>query len=263
MSAPQRPGPPQPWQPQQQSYGPGQTEWIPRVQDQPRRDEPFLFEEAPPEPETKPAAVWAVRVAGLVAVALVSGFLWAYLQGDNGGPSGGGEPPGPGAANAEQVPAGRFEFTPHQGMPEPRTDTDCAENSRDKVQKFFQDNPCVELTRALYTSKPPGQDKEILTWVAVVQMDSDDKAKELHRIAHEDGSGNVLDPLLAGFVDLEGVGKYGLGSGEYTSQQNGANVIIVESDWLPNGKRTAADRELLKSVSDDAIRYGVFVADQG
>lgn len=263
MSAPQRPGPPQPWQPHQPPYGPGQTEWIPRVQDQPRRDEPFLFEEAPPEPEAKPAAVWAMRIAGLVAVALISGFLYALLQGDSGG-SPGGETPGGGDSNAQDdVPAGRFEFTPHPGMPEPQVDTDCVANSRGKVQDFFEDNPCVRLTRALYTSRPPGQDKEILTWVAVVEMDSPEKSSELHKIAQASNSGNVTDPLIAGIVQLEGVGEYGLGTGGYDSQISGNSVIIVESDWLPSGDRTKKQDDFLVEVSADALRYGQHVVDQG
>lgn len=263
MSAPQRPGPPQPWQPQQQPYGPGQTEWIPRVQDQqPRRDEPFLFEEAPPEPPTSPAAVWAVRIAGLVAVALLSGFLWAYLQGDGGG-GGGGETPGGGDPNAQDVPAGRFEFSAHEGMTEPKVDTDCAANSRDKVKRFFENNPCVKLTRALYTSTPPGQDKLVYTWVAVVEMDSPEQASRLYDLAHEDGSGNVTDPLLAGLVDVEGVGKYGLGTGGYFSQRNDSSVIIVESDWMPSEKRNQEENKFLEEVSADAVRLGLQVAGQG
>ena len=257
MSAPQRPGPPPPWPPQQPYGRQGETEWIPRVQE-PRPDEPFRFEEPPPEQPGNPAALWAMRIAGLVAVALISGFLWAYLQSDDKNPT-----PSAGGDKTNEVPDGRFDFTAHPDMPEPKVDQDCAANSRDKIRTFFENHPCVKLTRALYTSTPPGQDKTIYTWVAVVEMDSTEAASQLHDLAHEDGSGNVTDPIIAGIANVEGFGKYGLGGGGYQSQLNGSHVIIVESDWSPSGDRTSAQRDFLKDVSADAIRYGTHFLNQG
>ena len=259
MSAPQRPGPP-PWSNQPQPYGqPGQTEYIPRVTE-PRRDEPFRFEEPQPDAPPNPAATWALRIAGLVAIAVLSGFVWAYLQDDSSE-----NPPAAGGDQQTEnpVPAGRFEFTPHKDMPDPKRDTDCAANSRGKVKEFFQRSPCTNLIRALYTSTPPGQDKLIYTWVAVVQMPTPEAAAELHEIAQTPNTGNVTDPFMAGIVTAEGVGKYGLGGGGYESQLSGANLIIVESDWMPSAKRTEEQDAFLTSVSEDAIRYGQQFATQG
>jgi hypothetical protein len=258
VSAPQRPGPPS-WPNQQQPYGqPGQTEYIPRVTE-PRRDEPFQFEEPRPEPPPNPVATWALRVAGLVAVAVLSGVAWAYLQDD--------DPQNPPAADGGEqvvdVPAGRFTFTPHEDMPEPRRDTDCAANSRDKVREFFESTPCAGLVRALYTSTPPGQDKLIYTWVAVVRMPTPEAAAELHKLAETPNTGNVTDPFIAGIVTAEGVGRYGLGGGGYESQLSGSSLIIVESDWMPSAKRTEEQDAFLTEVSADAIRYGQQFATQG
>ncbi|MFC7616870.1 hypothetical protein ACFQV2_28890 [Actinokineospora soli] len=171
--------------------------------------------------------------------------------------------PAPGGGTASEVPAGRFTFTPHPDMPQPKVDQDCAANSRSKIKGFFEDHPCVKLTRALYTTTPEGQDKKIYTWVAVVEMDSAETATQLHDLAHQDGSGNVTDPIIAGLVDIQGFGEYGLGGGGYDSQLNGSHVIIVESDWAPSAKRTAQQRDFLKEISADAIRYGTHFAAQG
>ncbi|MGW5049987.1 hypothetical protein [Actinokineospora sp. NPDC004072] len=251
MSAPQRPGPPPPWPPQRPPHGnAGATEWIPRVQE-PRRDEPFRFEEPPPpQRPANPAAVWAMRIAGLVAIAVISGVVWAYLQGDSPEP-GPVTDPGP----STEAPAGRFEFAAHPDMPEPKVDTDCGENAYGQVQRFLREHPCVDLTRALYTSKPPGQDETVYTWVAVVELPSEDQAQQLYDLAKTDNTGNVNDPLRADFVSIEGLRS--LGKGGYYSQRNKAHVIIVESDWAPSGDRTAQQDKFLTEVSADAVRLGL------
>ncbi|UVS81057.1 hypothetical protein [Actinokineospora sp. UTMC 2448] len=251
MSAPQRPGSPPPWPPPPPRHGgPGATEWIPRVQ-QPRRDEPIRFEEPPPgERPPNPGATWALRIVGLVTVAVVSGFVWALLQGD--APA---SDPTAGGDTTTEAPAGRFAFTPHEDMADPRHDKDCAANAYDDVQKFLRKNACVDLTRALYTSKPPGQDKTIYTWVAVVEMPTEELASELHALAETDNTGNVNDPLRAEIVTVKGLES--LGRGGYFSQRNGPHVIIVESDWAPAGKRTAEEDKFLTEVSADAVRFGV------
>ncbi|WP_189211670.1 hypothetical protein [Actinokineospora fastidiosa] len=221
------------------------------------------FEDAPPAPPSNPAAVWAMRIAGLVAVSVISGFLWAYLQSDGGG--GGGTDPGAGETGVQSVPDGRFTFTPHADMREPKVDDDCAGNSRGKVKEFFQEHPCVRLTRSLYTSSPAeqegvvpsGSEEVIYTWVAVVEMNASDQAAELHEIAQSDNTGNVTDPIIAGMVDVPGIDlTYGLGHGGYHSQLIGKYLIIVESDWAPTGDRSKAQDEFLTAVSEDALRYG-------
>ncbi|MGX7824975.1 hypothetical protein ACTG9Q_07770 [Actinokineospora sp. 24-640] len=248
MSAPQRPGTPPPWPPQQPYGRSGETERIPRVQE-PRPDEPFHFEEPGSDASANPALTWALRIAGLVAIAVISGLVWAYLQDDP--PANTADP----KTSESSAPAGRFAFAPHQDMPTPKVDTDCAENSYDKVQQFFRDKPCVRLTRALYTTTPPGQDKVVYTAVTVVRMSSPELARELYDLARTDNTGNVNDPIRAELVTVEGIPR-SLGGGGYDSQLNGADVIIVESDWAPTERRSDAEDQFLTEVSADAIRFG-------
>ncbi|WP_018685958.1 hypothetical protein [Actinokineospora enzanensis] len=246
MSDPHRPG--APWPPEQYNRS-GETEWIPRVQGGRRPDEPFQFQDETPPAAGNPALTWALRIAGLVAVAVISGLVYWYIADDK-GPDKHTADPGP----TTQAQAGRFVFTAHPDMPRPQVDNDCAKNSyaNSKVAKFFGNSPCVNLTRQLFTTEVEG--KKIYTSVSVVKMPDTDAAGDLQALTKKDGTGNVDDPIKAKLVKVDGLPS--LGKGGFQSALHGAQVVIVESDWAPSADRSKTEQEWLKDISADAIRLG-------
>ncbi|GLZ40075.1 hypothetical protein Acsp05_36990 [Actinokineospora sp. NBRC 105648] len=233
----------------------GETEWIPRVQAGHRPDEPFRFQEEPPEPPKNTALAWALRGAGLVAVAVVSGLIFWYVTDE--------DPVTPtqaaGSSSARPIPDGRFQFTAYSGMPQPKRDVDCAKNSHGKVKQFFADKPCASLTRALYTSQIDG--KTVYTAVSVVRMPTAEDATALMKITDDDNTGNVDEPVYAGLVKIDGlVPNKGLGGGGYQSALLDRDLIVVESDWAPAAKRTEAEVRQLKDISDDALRLAAQIS---
>ncbi|MGQ0841809.1 hypothetical protein [Actinokineospora sp.] len=245
MSDPHRPGQ-APWP--EQPYGrPGETEWIPRVQDAPRRDEPFRFEEERPAQVTNPALTWALRAAGLVAIAVISGLVWSYIRDDSSSSTA--TPPGPTTERQE----GRYQFAAHPDLQKPKVDRDCAANSHTKVQEFFVGKPCTQLTRGLYTTTVGG--RQVFTAVTVVQMPTNDDAIALKKLVDGNNTGNVNDPIRAKLVQVDGLDN-GVGGGGYESAQLDRLVIIVESDFAPAAKRTKDEDTFLTGISGDAIRLG-------
>ncbi|MDQ3405200.1 MAG: hypothetical protein M3548_17715 [Actinomycetota bacterium] len=245
MSAPQRPGQQPPWSDHRNRSG--ETDVIPRVQDQ-----PFQFTDERPPPTGNPALTWALRIAGLVAIAVISGLVWGFVT----------DKPAPPAAEdnqpTEQKSKGRYDFVAHEKLPQPKVDTDCAKNSYGKVKdQFFPSTPCTRLTRALYTVEVDG--RLVYTSVSVVQMPTEEAAAALNTLTEQDGTGNVSDSIKAKLVQVDGLAN-GLGGGGYESNQRGKIITIVESDYAPAAKRTKAEDGFLTAISADAIRLGEEIA---
>ncbi|PPK67418.1 hypothetical protein V5P93_005550 [Actinokineospora auranticolor] len=247
MSDPQRPGPP--WPPEQYNRA-GETEWIPRVQGGRRPDEPFQFQEETPRPAGNPALTWALRIAGLVAIAVVSGLVFWYVSSSDDTTTAQNPPP----VSDTQVPDGQFAFTKHPDLPNPVRDTDCVKNSynNSKVRTLLTDTRCESMTRALFTTEDGGH--KIYTSVAVVRMANETDAQKLRDLTDGNNTGNVDDVVKAKLVKVEGLNT--LANGGYDSIQDGRDVVIVESDWAPGGKRTEAEGKRLAKISLDATRLG-------
>ncbi|GAA3042085.1 hypothetical protein [Actinokineospora globicatena] len=246
MSDPQRPGPP--WPPEQYNRS-GETEWIPRVQSGRRPDEPFRFQEEPAPAKTNPALTWALRAAGLIAVAVVSGLVFFYVRG------GGETTTTPPTQSSKPRPTGVYEFVAHPDVTQPRVDSDCAQHAYGKTQELLaQPGQCRRVTQALYTADVKG--KQALVAVSVVRMGDKDKATGLVQLVNANETGNIKDLLREGVVKAPPLRSLSNG---YASQLTGDTVVIIEADYAPaKGKAvgTKADKDLLDKVCEDALRLG-------
>lgn len=234
--------------------GSGDTQPIPVVRSGPPSDRPLpdrpppiQFTADPPPPGDNPALTWLLRGLGLLAVAVISGLVWWYINNDS-------PQAGPQSEPTSQPSAGEFQFTAHQQVPNPLHDSNCADHAYDKVQKFFQKTPCQQLSRALYTTTDR-EGRTVYTNVSVVRMSTDAEAAELRELTDANGTGNVSDLVREGIVKLPPLTSLSDG---YEAVQRDRNVIIVESDFDPAAKKgdKAQDGATLDAICRDAIRLG-------
>ncbi len=191
---------------------------------------------------------YALKGLGLLGVALVSGLLW-YLIRNNPAPTGAAQTPPPSQT------VGVYQFQPYHGI---ATETDCAAHSTDRVKAFFQQHPCVTLTRSLYTTSLTNSQK-VITSIAVVRMDNAAGAKLLQQVSDENGSGHVKDLVEDGVV-IPG-GPNALQDAGYYSVVRGSRVIVVMTEYVDgtldtHGNLTSTNRTL-RAVSQDAVKQGI------
>ncbi|MCT2584662.1 hypothetical protein [Actinophytocola gossypii] len=232
-------------------YRPGQPPWPENQQQRPDRPPPVPFhqEQAPGKPSPTD---WALRIVGLVAVAVVSGFLWWFLTNES-PPE---KPTGFGGTPPPTEPAGgEFEFTPE--IPEAIEDEDCADHAYGDIEDFLKETPCDRLIRAIYSTTIDG--RTVYTSVSVVEMADEDTAKQLRELTDIDGSGNVNDLVREGDVDVPDLETLSAGGG-YDSARDGREVIIVEADYDPNAAEGGTEEELDR-VCSDAIRLAKEMVD--
>lgn len=214
------------------------------MSDAPRRDEPFRFTEEQPEPEPAPAMTWAMRILGLVAVAVLSGVVYWYIND---------EPAGSQQANpstSKPAPEGIYQFTPHPQLTKPRTDSDCAKHAYGPTKQFLaQQGMCEKVTQALYTTKVG--ERTALVSVSVVHMASPDKAIALVELTKRNGTGNVSDAIRDKAVKVSGIDNLSNG---YADRVLNNVVTIVEADFSPAG--TKNDENVLDAMCEDAVRLG-------
>jgi hypothetical protein len=228
-------------------YRPGQ-QWPDNRPQRPDRPPPIQFRQEEPPPTPNKALHWALRVAGLVVVAVVSGLVWYYVTNDTSS-----TPQGGTGESSTQQPSGAFDFKHHDEMPSPDRDSDCAKHAYGDTRTFLSQTPCDHVARQLFVTKADG--RTVYTSVSVVVMPDEDKADQLRRITDTDGKGNISDIVRDGVVKIPGL-KSLSGRDGYASKQIGREVVIVESDFKPKDKSDdkKADQDLLDRVSDDALR---------
>jgi hypothetical protein len=227
-------------------YQPGQPPWPDNQSQRPERPPPIQFHDEEQEPRGSQAAAWALRITGLVAVAVISGLAWWYIQNEGSG----GEPTGSGAGgNTEQQSSGEYEFTAK--LDSPRVDDSCDEHAYDATQTFLQEKTCTKLTRSVFTTTI--EDRTVYTSVSVVEMRDEQTASDLRDLTDKNGSGNVNDLVREGEITVEGLEA--LNGGGYASEQQGTQVTIVEADYDPKANQGGSKGEL-KDVCRDAIRLG-------
>ncbi|GAA1943223.1 hypothetical protein [Amycolatopsis minnesotensis] len=184
-----------------------------------------------PEPPSRRTG-YLFKGAGLVAVAVVSGFLWWLIRHD------GDEPPS--QAQGGEKPA--FDYKLAEG---PKVASDCAANSYGEVKKWFGDHQCTRLSRALYTVNS-GKAK-VLVSVSLVTMPSPDLAAGLKQLTDTDDAGNVTDLVKDGTAKIAKAPK--VAGGEYASNQAGAEVTIVEAAFFEKHE----DKALLHRITTGAL----------
>jgi hypothetical protein len=223
------------------------------VEDDPQSAQPLRFSAEPPPTPTNPALTWSLRVGGLVVIAVVAGFVWNYIRSD----SGSGQT-GAGTTDVSTRPKteGRYDFTPYRGLPEPRTDANCAQHSYGEVQKLLLRTPCESLTRSLHSVTVDG--KAIVVSVSAVRMRTPQDAQALRDLSEKSDTGNVNDLVRDKVVTIPGLTTLSANDG-YFVQNKGRTVIIAEADFEVDAKAAKGDKvaeKTLDGVCEDAIRLG-------
>ncbi|HEX6356961.1 hypothetical protein [Actinophytocola sp.] len=226
-------------------YHPGQQpQW------RPEQPPPIQFRQEEPPPAKNKGLQWTLRIAGLVAVAVISGLVWNYFIDDTTT-----TPTNPAGEEKPTQSTGLYPLEPHKGTPKPDVDTNCAKHAYDDIQRFLQTNPCERLTRQLFQTEVDGG-RMVYASVSVVTMPSEDKAAELRDLTDKNGTGNVSDVVKDQLVKIDGLTSLA-GGGGYASTQKGRDVIIVEADFDPKDKGDeTADEKILDAVCEDALRKG-------
>ncbi|WP_143230020.1 hypothetical protein [Actinophytocola xanthii] len=225
-------------------YRPGQPPWPDNRSQRPDRPPPPRFHEEPPSSGTSPLD-WALRIAGLVAVAVISGVAWWFFTSEDTPERG---TTGFGGGPTSQQNEGEFPFT--SKLSEPRVDESCAEHAYGQIQDFFGQTPCRQLTRDVFTTEI--DDRTVYTSVSVVRMADEAQAQELRVLTDKDGSGNVNDLVREREVRVSGLEALS-GGGGYDSSLVGSEVIIVEADYDPSAANGGTEDELDR-VCEDALR---------
>ncbi|MEV6872001.1 hypothetical protein [Amycolatopsis sp. NPDC051128] len=190
-----------------------------------------------PGPPARDTRSLLLKGAGLVAIAVVSGLLWFLIRHDS--------TPDQPVAQPPAQNTGQFTFTKVAG-PEPSDD--CAAKSYGETKKFFQENSCRSLVRALYTTESGGA--KALVSVVLVGMPDSTKAKALKTLTEKDGTGNVTDLVRDKTFAGTGTPSVSGSDAAYASKVDGANTTIVLADFY--AKHT--DKALIEKIADDALR---------
>lgn len=234
-------------------YRPGRPPWPENQQHRPDRPPPIQFHEEQAAGGTS-ALDWTLRILGLVAVAVISGFLWWFLNNEE--PTGSSTGYGPNTSTQPTTTDGEFEFVMETDGP--IVDESCSQHSYGQIQKFLTDTPCEQLIRAVYSTEIEG--RKVFTSVSVVEMAEETEAKELRDLTDTDNTGNVSDLVREGEVRVDGL-KTLSGGGGYDSAQHGTDVIIVESDYDPSADEDGSEDELDR-VCSDALRLSSEMVDR-
>jgi hypothetical protein len=186
---------------------------------------------------------WVLKGFGLLGVAVVSGMLWWLIQ------QGRNPPPSDQGANNANVPVREFNFTRHPKLPDNLSDSDCFDHAYQGVKQFLTKTPCTTMVRALFVTEAGGH--QVYTSVSIIRMASAADAAELKALTDKSGTGNVNDLVKEKRVTVSGLSS--LGGGGYEAELRDRDVIIIESDYAPGGKRTKDETALLKRISKDAM----------
>jgi hypothetical protein len=120
-----------------------------------------------------------------------------------------------------------------------RVDTTCIGHSYGQVAAFFgSTGDCTGLSRALYSADVGGH--PMVVAISHVRMPTAERAQALRALADTSGTGNVSDLLREG-VRYDG-GPERLVLSEYSSQQQGDEVTIVETSWVDQAHPGTADQ---------------------
>lgn len=239
-------------------YRPGQAPWPENQPQRPDRPPPIQFQDGPP-PGGGTGLNWPVRIIGLVAIAVVSGFVYWFLNNES--------PQDPATGYGDQPPStvvttsGEFDFEMLE-IDKPIVDKDCTKHSYGKIKDFLTENPCTQLVRAIYQAEIEdeyGGFRTIYTSVSVVEMPDEAQATDLRELTDTDNTGNVNDLVREGEVTIAGLKTLSAGGG-YDSSQDGREVVIVEADYDPEASDGGSGEELDK-VCGDAIRLSAEMLD--
>jgi len=89
-------------------HRPGQAPW-------PDRPAPIQFRSEPPPQQENPVLIWTLRGLGLLAVAVISGLVWWYINDDT-------KPVGLGTQPSTTAKTGQYEFKPAEQAAQPQAE---------------------------------------------------------------------------------------------------------------------------------------------
>ncbi|MBA0126185.1 hypothetical protein H0B56_11595 [Haloechinothrix sp. YIM 98757] len=192
---------------------------------------------------------------GLLAVAVLAGFVWWLVRYDLGGAHadvGGTPAPADAAATAttehtssttqETTGVGEYVF---DSATAPDVGTNCAAVSYGDVRDWLAEHPCDRVVRGLYETSAGGA--RALVSVVVVTMPDERRAAELRALTDTTGAGNVSDMVRDGSAEIDDAPQ--VAGGQYASDVTGTDVTIVEAAFF-DGHR---DGTLLADVTDEAL----------
>lgn len=183
---------------------------------------------------------YSVYGVGLLVVAVVAGLIWWGVHPVN-------EPEPTHDARQSSTttqPAGKYQFAKAHGTVR---GANCEEHSYGRIEEFFGDTPCKQLSRTIYWTR--AENVRVFSSVSVVTMPDASKAASLEHLTDSNGTGNVKD-LLADGISVSGAPDTVKGGG-YASGRDGNVVTIVESK-PEAGKKLPTS--VVTGVSRDALR---------
>jgi hypothetical protein len=215
---------------------------------------------APTRPGTRPGGTSRRRTALVVGAVLLVLVLVAVggLLLLKGGLGGGSDTAGSTASGAQKSAATTLAAGHTQqvdGMTftlqEARTDTTCDGHAYGQVTGFFQSTDCAGLSRALYSTQVDGH--PMVVAISHIRMSDAASARSLQKLTDTTGTGNVSDLLREG-VRYPG-GPTALQNSEYSSDVQGAVVLIAETAWvIPS---SAGDAQQLDTAAGSGLALDV------
>lgn len=215
--------------------------------------------------ERRPGERKLLAGLGLLAVAVISGFVWWLIR----------YQPPPDPAPVAQPPAKVATEAPPSEKPAPKpskanpeefvfaaaatpdVDTDCTSVSYGSANEWFATHPCDRVVRALYTTgktfKSSNKDVRALVSVIVVTMPTAEEAQEVKDILDSNGTGNISDMVRDGTVEIRDAPD--VADGTYDSTLSGRRVTIVEAAFFDNYRHT----ELLADITAEALRMATLL----
>ncbi len=127
-------------------------------------------------------------------------------------------------------------------------DASCARHSFGDVQRWFQQQPCRSLTRAVFDTQVSGRPAAVS--IAIVEVPDQQAASELRELADAAGTGGVTD-LIAEGKGWPG-GPDGFDNSAQAVQRTGNQVRIVQTVW--RHRSSAPDDVGLRALAEHGLR---------
>lgn len=192
-----------------------------------------------------------LQATGLLLVAVLAGLLWWVIRHDPVRPVAHPVPSQQRTGHTQgPLTDGDYDYTVADG---PAQTADCVPHSYGEIHDWFDDHPCEQLDRGLYTTTDEDGNRALVS-VSVVTMPTHDEASELYDMAFDDGTGNISD-LARESAELPSDAPK-VSDGEYKSKIVGSRVTIVEANFFAD----AHDGDELTHIAGDARRLSELLA---
>ncbi|MER7078306.1 hypothetical protein ABT308_09195, partial [Saccharopolyspora kobensis] len=124
----------------------------------------------------------------------------------------------------------------------------CDQHSFGDVQRWFEQQRCWNLTRAVFETQVSGRPAAVS--IAIVELPDEQAARELRELADAAGTGGVTD-LVAEGRGWPG-GPDGFDDAAQVVQQSGKEVRIAQTVW--RHRASTPDDVSLRALAERALR---------